>query len=154
MHPDETHEHATEIKSSVRAGQHRIGFSMNDKIARRDFLGSVALAGAAAAVGQNFMATPANAVGNTENPNISSSASELASAIRSKKLSSKEIVEAHLERIAAVNPKLNAIVQLTADTARREAGEADAAIARGDIRGPRHGVPMTTKATRGPSGAM
>src|SRR5712672_1002817 len=81
-HRDETLAHAAEIKSSIPAEQHRIGFSMNDKIARRDFLGSVALAGAAAAVGQNFMATPANAVGNTENPIISSSASELASAIR------------------------------------------------------------------------
>jgi len=55
---------------------------MSDKIARRDFLGSVALVSAAAAVGQNFMATSANAVGNTESPIISSSASELASAIR------------------------------------------------------------------------
>ena len=70
---------------------------MSDKIARRDFLGSVALVGAAAAAGQNFISQPANAAGNTENPIISSSASELAAAIRSKKLSSKEIVEAHLE---------------------------------------------------------
>jgi len=127
---------------------------MSDKIARRDFLGSVALAGAAAAVGQNFMATPVSATGNTENPIISSSASELASAIRSKKLSSKEIVEAHLERIAAVNPKLNAIVQLTADTARKDAEEADAAIARGDIKGPLHGVPMTIKDTLETSGVI
>src|SRR5882762_5103788 len=127
---------------------------MSDKIARRDFLGSVALAGAAAAVGQNFMATPVSATGNTENPIISSSASELASAIRSKKLSSKEIVEAHLERIAAVNPKLNAIVQLTADTARKDAEEADAAIARGDIKGPLHGVPMTIKDTLETTGVI
>ena len=40
---------------------------MSDKIARRDFLGSVALAGAAAAVGQNFMAQPANAAAETAN---------------------------------------------------------------------------------------
>ena len=127
---------------------------MSDKIARRDFLGSVALVGAAAAAGQNFISQPANAAGNTENPIISSSASELAAAIRSKKLSSKEIVEAHLERIAAVNPKLNAIVQLTADTARKEAEEADAAIARGDIKGPLHGVPMTIKDTLETSGVI
>ena len=106
---------------------------MSDKIARRDFLGTVALAGAAAAAGQNFIATPAKAAG--ENPIITSSASELAAAIRSKKLSSKAVVEAHLEQIAKVNPKLNAIVQLTADTARKEADEADAALARGDIKG-------------------
>src|SRR6266581_461355 len=101
---------------------------MSDKIARRDFLGSVALAGAAAAAGQNFMANSARAAADTSNPIILSSASELAGAIRSKKFSSKEIVEAHLERIAAVNPKLNAIVQLTAETARKEAEEADAAV--------------------------
>jgi amidase len=127
---------------------------MSDKIARRDFLGSVALVGAAAAVGQNVMATPANAAGNTENPIILSSASELASAIRSKKFSSKEVVEAHLERIAAVNPKLNAVVQLTADTARKEAEEADTALARGEIKGPLHGVPMTIKDTLETTGVI
>jgi amidase len=127
---------------------------MSDRIARRDFLGTVALAGAAAAVGPNFMATPASAAGNTENPIITSSASELASAIRAKKLTSKEIVEAHLERIAAVNPKLNAIVQLTADTARKEAEEADTALARGEVKGPLHGVPMTIKDTLETSGVI
>jgi amidase len=34
-------------------------------------------------------------------------------------------VEAHLDQIAKVNPKLNAVVQLTADSARKEADEAD-----------------------------
>ena len=120
---------------------------MSDKIARRDFLGSVALAGAAAAAGQNFIAGSAKAAAETANPIISSSASELAAAIRAKKLSSKEVVEAHLERINAVNPKLNAVVQFTAETARKEAAEADAALARGEIKGPLHGVPMTIKDT-------
>jgi amidase len=127
---------------------------MSDKIARRDFLGSVALVGAAAAAGQNFMAQPASAAAETASPIISSSATELADAIRSKKLTSKEIVEAHLERIAAVNPKLNAIVQLTADTARKEAEDADAALARGEIKGPLHGVPMTIKDTLETSGVI
>jgi amidase len=127
---------------------------MSDKIARRDFLGSVALVGAAAAVGQTFTATQASAAAETTNPIITSSASELAAAIRSKKLTSKEIVEAHLERIAAVNPKLNAVVQLTADTARKEAEEADAALARGEIKGPLHGVPMTVKDTLETTGVI
>ena len=127
---------------------------MSDKIARRDFLGSVALAGVAAAAGQNFIASPANAVGNTTNPIIESSASDLADAIRAKKLTSREIVDAHLERIAAVNPKLNAIVQLTAESARKEADEADAALARGDIKGPLHGVPMTIKDTLETTGVI
>jgi amidase len=120
---------------------------MSNKIARRDFLGSVALVGAAAAAGQNFISTPAKAAAETSNPIITSSANELAEAIRAKKLSSKEVVEAHLERIAAVNPKLNAVVQFTADSARKQAEEADAALARGEIKGPLHGVPMTIKDT-------
>ena len=82
------------------------------------------------------------------------SASELASAIRSKQLSSKSIVEAHLEQIAKVNPKLNAVVQLTADSARKEADEADAALARGDIKGPLHGVPVTIKDTLETTGVI
>jgi amidase len=120
---------------------------MSEKIARRDFLGSVAFVGAAAATGQNFIAAPAQAAAETTNPIVTSSASELAEAIRSKKLSSREIIEAHLARISEVNPKLNAIVQLTADSAREQAEAADAALARGDIRGPLHGVPMTIKDT-------
>jgi amidase len=120
---------------------------MSDKIARRDFLGSVALVGAAAAAGPNFITTPAKAAAETANPIITSSAAELAEAIRGKKLSSKEVVEAHLERIAAVNPKLNAVVQFTAEAARKQAEEADAALARGEVKGPLHGVPMTIKDT-------
>lgn len=44
-----------------------------------------------------------------------------------------------------MNPKLNAVVQVTADTAREQAREADVALARGDLKGPLHGVPMTIK---------
>jgi amidase len=126
---------------------HNNGFPMSDKIARRDFLGTVALVGAAAAAGTNFIATSAQAAAETDNPIIKMSAGELANAIKSKKLSSRAIVDAHLERIAKVNPKLNAVVQLTADAARKEADEADAAVARGEIMGPLHGVPMTIKDT-------
>ena len=64
------------------------------------------------------------------------------------------IVEAHLERIAKVNPKLNAVVQLTAAAARKEADEADAALARGEIKGPLHGVPITVKDTLETAGVI
>jgi amidase len=127
---------------------------MSDKIARRDFLGTVALVGAAAATGQNFITRAANAADEAGNSITTSSASELAEAIRTKKLSSKAIVEAHLEQIAKVNPKLNAVVQLTADTARKQAEEADAALARGEIKGPLHGVPMTIKDTLETAGVI
>lgn len=73
------------------------------------------------------------------------SASALARAIRARQVSSEEVVEAHLRRIDAVNPALNAVVQLTAEAARRRAREADAALGRGERWGPLHGVPFTAK---------
>jgi len=76
---------------------------------------------------------------------ICASATELARAIRAREVSSKEVVDAYLQRIEEVNPKLNAVVQLTADAARTQAREADAALTRGQIKGPLHGVPMTIK---------
>ncbi len=71
----------------------------------------------------------------------------LARAIRSKKISSYEVVKANLERIEDVNPKINAIVQLTANSALGQAREADAALARGEFQGPLQGVPITIKDT-------
>jgi len=76
---------------------------------------------------------------------IYASATALAGAIRALKVSSAEVVEAHLRRIEAVNPRLNAVVQLAADSARSQARETDAALARGEVKGPLHGVPFTVK---------
>lgn len=59
--------------------------------------------------------------------------------------SSMEVLEAHLEQIAAVNDDLNAIVTLNEEVARARAEEADAALARDEMWGPLHGVPMTIK---------
>ncbi len=69
----------------------------------------------------------------------------LAKAIKAKKISSVEIVQACLKRIDEVNPKLNAVVQLRADEALAEARAADEALARGESRGILHGIPMTIK---------
>ena len=76
---------------------------------------------------------------------IYASATRLAAMIRRKELSSLEVVEACLRRIDEVNPQLNAVVHSLADSARVEAREADAALAKGEIKGPLHGVPMTIK---------
>jgi amidase len=73
------------------------------------------------------------------------SVTSLASAIRRKAISSEELVRACLDRIEAVNGKLNAVVQIVADAALARAVEADQALARGEFRGPLHGVPMTIK---------
>ncbi len=76
---------------------------------------------------------------------IFASATEQAKAIRGKRVSSEELTQACLARIADVNPKLNAVVQLPAATALAEARAADRALAHGEIRGPLHGVPFTLK---------
>lgn len=70
---------------------------------------------------------------------------EIASLIRSKKISASEALEHFLARIARYNPKLNAIIWMDADRARARAKAADAALAKGEVWGPLHGVPMTIK---------
>jgi amidase len=60
-------------------------------------------------------------------------------------MSSAEVVRACLDRIAAVDPRLNAVVQIVGDAALEHAARADAALARGESWGPLHGVPMTIK---------
>ena len=76
---------------------------------------------------------------------IFASATSIASAIRDKKVSALEVVESHLRRIEEVNPKLRAVVQLVDERALAEAREADEALARGESKGPLHGLPMTIK---------
>jgi amidase len=73
------------------------------------------------------------------------SAQELAALIANKKASSVEIVDAHLARIEAVNPTVNAIVRVLADEARAAAADADRKVASGEPLGPLHGVPCTVK---------
>lgn len=72
-------------------------------------------------------------------------ATELAALIRTKQLSSREVVQAHLDRISAVNPKVNAIVTLMAADALKSADAADKAVASGAELGPLHGVPFSIK---------
>ena len=76
---------------------------------------------------------------------IYASARSMAKAIQEKEVSAAELVEAHLSRIEEVNPALNAVVMLAAERARKEATEADAALAKGESKGPLHGVPFTLK---------
>jgi amidase len=73
------------------------------------------------------------------------SATELARRIRAKDLSAREVLSAHLDRIARVNPGVNAIVTLVADQAIESARAADEALARGEPLGPLHGLPIAHK---------
>jgi aspartyl-tRNA(Asn)/glutamyl-tRNA(Gln) amidotransferase subunit A len=72
-------------------------------------------------------------------------ATALAALIRTRQLSSREVVQAHLDRTTAINPKINAVVTLMADSALIAADAADKAVARGAPLGPLHGVPFSIK---------
>lgn len=69
----------------------------------------------------------------------------LAHRLRRRQLTAVEALEAHLERIEERNPALTAVVSLDSGRARELAEAADAALRRGEIWGPLHGVPMTLK---------
>src|ERR1700726_4344671 len=75
---------------------------------------------------------------------IYSDATKLAELIRAREVSPVEVVQAHLDRIKAVNPKINAIVTV-ADDALNAAKAAEAAVMSGEELGPLHGVPFTVK---------
>jgi amidase len=76
---------------------------------------------------------------------IGAPAGWLARAIRSKKVSSLEVVRAHLDHIHTVNPRLNAVVFATAESALKQARNADRRNTRKNVLGPLHGVPFTAK---------
>ena len=73
------------------------------------------------------------------------SATRLARMIRKKEVSPVEVVDAYLTRIDKLNPKINAIVTLTAESARQQAKEAEQAVMSGRPLPPLHGVPCTVK---------
>ena len=76
---------------------------------------------------------------------LNGSVASMAAAIRQGEVSSVELTNAFIGRIEAVNPKLNALVMPTFDLARKYAERADQDLAKGDIHGVLHGVPMTMK---------
>jgi len=79
-------------------------------------------------------------------------ATQLAAMLRAKKVSARELMQAHLAQIERVNPAVNAIVTLVADRAMADAAAADQELARGKPRGPLHGLPIAHKdlvATKG-----
>jgi amidase len=72
-------------------------------------------------------------------------ATELASRLRAREISATEVMIAHLERIERINPQVNAIVTLLPDQALAGGRDADAALARGEVLGPLHGLPVAHK---------
>ncbi len=73
------------------------------------------------------------------------SAVETARRIRSKELSAKEVITSSLQRLDAVNGRINAVVQEMPESALQAAEQIDQSIARGEDPGPLAGVPVTIK---------
>lgn len=121
---------------------------------RRDFLKVSTRVSAAALVGALGAVKAGGAAAVPAAPAVSAdkeaelvymSATRIAQLIRERKVSAVEAVRAHYARIDAVNPKLNAVVQFCRERAFAEAEAADKALARGQVKGSLHGVPMTIK---------
>src|SRR5690242_20542106 len=73
------------------------------------------------------------------------SAVTMADKIRRKEISPVELVRAHLDRIATLNPRLNAFTQVDGERALEQARVAESAVAGGEALGPLHGVPVSIK---------
>lgn len=78
---------------------------------------------------------------------------DVAAGIRARHISCREAVQASLDRLAAVNPSINAVTVVHAERALAQADEADRAVQRGDPLGLLHGVPITTKENVDQAGA-
>ncbi len=72
-------------------------------------------------------------------------AARLAAALRTRELSSRDLLELYLDRIDRLNAPVNAVITLDVERARVEADRADEDADRGDWRGPLHGLPITIK---------
>jgi len=72
-------------------------------------------------------------------------ARKLAAMVRNRKIGAAELLDHFLARVEKYNPKLNAIVATDVPGARKRARAADRALAKGEVWGPFHGVPMTVK---------
>jgi amidase len=74
------------------------------------------------------------------------SATDVAAAVRAKKVSAREVAQAALARLDAVNPRINAVIEHRPEQVLAQAAVVDAAISRGEEPGPLAGVPVTIKA--------
>ncbi|MGZ6831518.1 MAG: amidase [Nocardioidaceae bacterium] len=78
---------------------------------------------------------------------VYSTAREMVAAVATREVSARELLDLHLDRIAATNPAVNAVVSLDAERARERAEEADRQTARREPVGPLHGLPFAFKDT-------
>ena len=81
------------------------------------------------------------------------SATELVRRLKAREFTARALLEFQLDRVARLNPEINAIVYTDLPAARERADQADAALARGEDWGPLHGLPMTVKETNNVAGS-
>ena len=72
-------------------------------------------------------------------------ATEIAQGIKGKKFSALEVMDIHIGQVAAINPKVNAIVTFIPELALEKAKIADKQLSNGDSIGPLHGLPVAHK---------
>jgi amidase len=126
------------------------GLSAGESITRRTFgqaLGIAAAAGSLPVIGEGSTPDQAKAApqpGGAE-ALCDLTAIDLTERIRSKQVSAREVMTAHLARIERLNPKVNAIVTLVAERALADAARADEQTARGGPLGVLHGLPVAHK---------
>jgi aspartyl-tRNA(Asn)/glutamyl-tRNA(Gln) amidotransferase subunit A len=114
---------------------------------RRTFMKSIAATAITMAGGVGHVATVADqSAGKTAAGDVTwLSLTEAAQQIRSKRVSPVELTQLCLQRIERLNPKLNAFITVTAETALQQAHAAEAEIQRGQWRGSLHGIPIALK---------
>jgi amidase len=123
----------------------------NGPISRREFgrqLGVAAVAGAVAptmAQSELLNNSPMTSMPASASDLVFLNATELVAMMKAKKVSAREVLQAHLDHIDRVNPRVNAIVTLVPDRAMADANKADDELARGKARGPLHGLPIAHK---------
>ena len=87
-----------------------------------------------------------NKIDATKNEICFTNAVDLAALLRKKKISAREVMQAHLKQIKKINAKVNAIVTLVPeDQLMAQALAADESLAKGNLIGPLHGLPIAVK---------
>ena len=131
-------------ESPAAASYHGDGGSQT--LSRREALTALGAVAAIAALPGCAPAVPSSAAASElDDPLYYSTVRSLAQAIRGREVSSETVVQACLDRIGEVNGDLNAVFQIQSGAALARGREADAALARGEVWGELHGVPMTIK---------
>jgi len=117
-------------------------------ISRRQMLKATSLTALSAIAPVSFLKASERRVDLPDNPSelCFTTAVDMATLLRTKKISSREVMQSHLKQIAKVNPKVNAFITMVPeDQLMAQALAADESIAKGKVMGPMHGMPIGVK---------